>query len=137
MNKKTKKPVIYAFIDSQNLNLAIRDMGWKIDFARFRIYLNEKYGSKYVIYDTWIPTDYYAFVSNDETWEDVKERTQVREVEMKAALYLYLLTTISGRKFANKLKTKNVLKILESWGITEDVVSIFNLKKAILMIFKL
>lgn len=34
----------YAFIDSQNLNLAIRDAGWKLDFRRFRTYLKEKYG---------------------------------------------------------------------------------------------
>lgn len=34
----------YAFIDSQNLNLAIRDLGWRLDFARFRVYLAEKYG---------------------------------------------------------------------------------------------
>ncbi len=41
MNKKLKN---YAFIDSQNLNLAIQDQGWKLDFARFRVYLKEKYG---------------------------------------------------------------------------------------------
>lgn len=34
---------IYAFIDSQNLNLGIRDQGWKLDFARFRVYLKDKY----------------------------------------------------------------------------------------------
>ena len=34
----------YAFIDSQNLNLAIRELGWKLDFARFRIYLHDKFG---------------------------------------------------------------------------------------------
>lgn len=34
----------YAFIDSQNLNLAIRSLGWKLDFRRFRVYLAEKYG---------------------------------------------------------------------------------------------
>ena len=33
----------YAFLDSQNLNLAIRDLGWKLDFARFRVYLQERY----------------------------------------------------------------------------------------------
>lgn len=33
----------YAFIDSQNLNLAIREQGWRIDFRRFRIYLKENY----------------------------------------------------------------------------------------------
>jgi len=33
----------YAFIDSQNLNLSIRAQGWVLDFARFRIYLTDKY----------------------------------------------------------------------------------------------
>jgi len=33
----------YAFIDSQNLNLAIQDQGWKLDFKRFRKYLEDKY----------------------------------------------------------------------------------------------
>jgi len=39
---KQTKP-IYAFIDSQNLNLSIRSQGWKLDFKRFRIYLKDKY----------------------------------------------------------------------------------------------
>lgn len=34
----------YAFIDSQNLNLSIRALGWKLDYTRFRVYLAEKYG---------------------------------------------------------------------------------------------
>ncbi len=33
----------YAFIDSQNLHLSIRDSGWKLDLGRFRVYLREKY----------------------------------------------------------------------------------------------
>lgn len=33
----------YAFIDSNNLNLAIQELGWKLDFKRFRIYLKEKH----------------------------------------------------------------------------------------------
>ena len=33
----------YAFIDSQNLNLSIQRLGWKLDFGRFRVYLQEKY----------------------------------------------------------------------------------------------
>jgi len=33
----------YAFIDSQNLYLAILAQGWKIDLKRFRIYLKDKY----------------------------------------------------------------------------------------------
>lgn len=33
----------YAFIDSQNLNLAIQDLGWKLDFKKFRVFLKDKY----------------------------------------------------------------------------------------------
>jgi uncharacterized LabA/DUF88 family protein len=33
----------YAFIDSQNLNLSIREQGWVLDFHKFRLYLNRKY----------------------------------------------------------------------------------------------
>lgn len=34
----------FAFIDSQNVNLGIRDLGWKLDWKKFRVYLKEKYG---------------------------------------------------------------------------------------------
>ncbi len=33
----------FAFIDSQNLNLSILELGWKVDWKRFRVYLKEKY----------------------------------------------------------------------------------------------
>jgi uncharacterized LabA/DUF88 family protein len=37
------KPTVYAFIDSQNLNLGVRSLGWKIDYSKFRLYLRNKY----------------------------------------------------------------------------------------------
>ncbi len=42
-SKMKKKGNNYAFIDSQNLNLSIRELGWKLDFGRFRVYLKDKY----------------------------------------------------------------------------------------------
>lgn len=36
----------YAFIDSQNLNLGIQKLGWKLDYKKFRVYLAEKYKVK-------------------------------------------------------------------------------------------
>ncbi len=33
----------FAFIDSQNLNLSIKDQGWTLNFKRFRIYLKDKF----------------------------------------------------------------------------------------------
>lgn len=38
-----KKQNNFAFIDSQNVNLAIRDLGWQLDFKRFRRYLLDKH----------------------------------------------------------------------------------------------
>lgn len=34
---------MHAFIDSQNVNLSIREQGWKLDWKRFRIHLRETY----------------------------------------------------------------------------------------------
>ena len=34
----------YAFIDSQNVYLSIKSLGWKIDWRRLRKYLQEHYG---------------------------------------------------------------------------------------------
>lgn len=42
----TQKPTSannYAFIDSQNLNLGTQRMGWKLDWRKFRRYLEDKY----------------------------------------------------------------------------------------------
>jgi uncharacterized LabA/DUF88 family protein len=33
----------FAFIDSQNLNLGVMSQGWRLDFGRFRKYLEDKY----------------------------------------------------------------------------------------------
>ncbi len=51
--KKQKRRVIYAFIDSQNLNLGTSKniskdgkliyIGWKLDFKKFRQYLTDKF----------------------------------------------------------------------------------------------
>lgn len=40
---KKKEEIIFAFIDSQNLNLGVRSLGWKLDWRKFRQYLRDKY----------------------------------------------------------------------------------------------
>jgi uncharacterized LabA/DUF88 family protein len=48
--------ITYAFIDSQNLNLSILAQGWQLDFARFRVYLKDKYKvEKAYIFIGYIP----------------------------------------------------------------------------------
>lgn len=39
-----KKQAVSAFIDSQNLNLGVRSVGWQIDYKKLRLYLKNKYG---------------------------------------------------------------------------------------------
>lgn len=39
-----KKPRVYAFIDSQNVNVSTQKFGWKMDWRKFRRFLNDKYG---------------------------------------------------------------------------------------------
>ena len=41
--KKKSQEKVYAFIDSQNLNLGIKSQGWVLDFQRFRRLLQDKY----------------------------------------------------------------------------------------------
>lgn len=35
---------VFAFIDSQNLHLGVKEAGWTLDFRKFRLYLKNKYG---------------------------------------------------------------------------------------------
>ena len=43
MNIQKKKPIVYAFIDSQNLNLGIKSQKWILDWRKFIQYLRSKY----------------------------------------------------------------------------------------------
>lgn len=58
-----EKKKTFAFIVSQNVNLAIRELGWRLDFARFRVYLKDKFGvEKAYIFIGFMPSnqDLYA-----------------------------------------------------------------------------
>lgn len=33
----------FAYIDGANLDKALKDLGWKLDYARFKVWLSEKY----------------------------------------------------------------------------------------------
>jgi uncharacterized LabA/DUF88 family protein len=61
MRSKTNN---YAFIDSQNLNLAVRDQGWVLDFARFRKYLEDKYSvTKAFLFIGYLPDNEALYTS--------------------------------------------------------------------------
>lgn len=47
---------VYAFIDSQNLNVSVQKFGWKIDWQKFRKWLADRYGvSKAFMFIGYIP----------------------------------------------------------------------------------
>lgn len=59
-------PIIYAFIDSQNLYLGVKAQGWELDFKRFRVYLKEKHRvKKAFLFIGYIPRNWklYRFFS--------------------------------------------------------------------------
>lgn len=57
----------YAFIDSQNLNLATQDLGWKLNFRKFRVFLGDKYKVKKAFL-------FVGFVAeNEKMYESLKE----------------------------------------------------------------
>lgn len=60
-----RKEIIYAFIDSQNLYLGIRNAGWELDYHKFRNYLRTKYSvSKAYLFIGYIPenTNLYKYL---------------------------------------------------------------------------
>ena len=64
---KNRQLTVYAFIDSQNLNLGVKSQGWKLDFGKFRIFLEEKYSvKKAFLFIGYIPTNkkLYDYLKN-------------------------------------------------------------------------
>jgi len=56
MSPKNQKQRIYAFIDSQNLNLSVQKLGWKIDWRKFYAFLQAQYGvTKAFLFIGYIP----------------------------------------------------------------------------------
>ena len=59
----------YAFIDSQNVNLATRDQGWKLNWKRLRVYLKDKYKiSRVYIFIWFIPSNNKIYQYLQEVW---------------------------------------------------------------------
>jgi uncharacterized LabA/DUF88 family protein len=54
--EQSRKPAVFAFIDSQNLNVGTQKFGWKMNWVRFRKFLAEEYGvTKAYMFIGYIP----------------------------------------------------------------------------------
>lgn len=75
-----KNKIIYAFIDSQNLNLSVSNdledkkrkktiyRGWKLDFKKFYVYLKEKYKIKKAFVFIGYKKEYEKLYSSLKKW---------------------------------------------------------------------
>ncbi len=64
---RTDKPRVYAFIDSQNLNIGTQKFGWKMNWVKFRQFLADRYGvEKAFMFIGYIP-------ENEDLYEKMHE----------------------------------------------------------------
>lgn len=62
--RRKKSKGVYAFIDSQNLNVSVQKYGWKMNWKKFRQFLADKYGV----------TKAYMFIGYVPEHEDIYEK---------------------------------------------------------------
>lgn len=62
--KAKRSPRVFAFIDSQNLNIGVQKAGWKMDWRKFRQWLTDKYGV----------TKAFMFIGYVPEFEDIYEQ---------------------------------------------------------------
>lgn len=88
--RKPKPKNVYAFIDSQNLNLGTQKFGWKMDWRKFRLYLAEKYNV----------THAYMFIGymaeNEQLYEQLHDQGYL--IALKPTLEVTAPTTDTERK---------------------------------------
>lgn len=85
---------IYAFIDSQNLNMGTRSAGWNLDFGKFKLYLRNKYNvEKVFLFIGYIP-------KNNKLYE---------QLEKYGYILIYRPTLITNGKIKGNVDAELVL----------------------------
>lgn len=105
--KPTQAKANYAFIDSQNLNLGVQRVGWKMDWKKFRALLKEKYNvEKAFMFIGYVPDNEDLYKQMQEagytvvlkptvdmymTEEELKDERHVTKGNADAELVLYAM----------------------------------------------
>ncbi len=59
MRNKAKN---FAYIDGANLHKGVKDLGWRLDYKKFRVWLDEKYGvKKAYLFLGFLPINSYLY----------------------------------------------------------------------------
>jgi len=103
---KVNKQKIHAFIDSQNLNLGVLDMGWKLDFKKFLTYIKDKYKvNKAYLFIGYVPGNesIYSFLQESgyvlifkPTLEYKKKKNKITKGNVDAELVLHSMIQIKN-----------------------------------------
>lgn len=109
--QKPKQPN-YAFIDSQNLNLGVQRVGWKMDWKKFRQFLKDKYGvEKAYMFIGYVPDNESLYKQMQEagyvvvlkptvdmlmTEEELKDEKHVTKGNADAELVLYAMKELKS-----------------------------------------
>lgn len=103
----------YAFIDSQNLNLGIQKLGWKLDWRKFRQFLQDRYNvEKAFLFIGYLPDneelyeqmynagylvvlrptlEMYQKPKDNQTENDTEEKKHLTKGNVDAELVLYAM----------------------------------------------
>lgn len=104
-NKKQQKPEVkqppkanYAFIDSQNLNLGVQKMGWKMDWRKFRAFLKDTYNvEKAYMFIGYLP-------DNEKLYDQMHELGYL--IVLKPTLEMYQTEESEERRVEKEEKDK-------------------------------
>jgi len=128
--RRHNKNQIYAFIDSQNLNISIQHLGWKIDWRKFRQYLAEKYGiTKAFMFIGYVPEFENMYMQLHEAGYMVVLKPTFDMTRPRPEASENIDTQISSDKDEKRLTKGNIDADLVLWAMKE----INNYQKAVIV----
>ncbi|MBI4101067.1 NYN domain-containing protein [Candidatus Microgenomates bacterium] len=98
---KRRKIVNYTFIDSQNLNLGIRAQGWRLDWSRFKRYLQSQ----------WHVTKAYLFIGYIEEQEKM-----YKDLRAMGYTLVFKPTVTHGEEVKGNVDVELVLQVMSDWN---------------------
>ncbi len=128
--RRHNKNQIYAFIDSQNLNISVQHLGWKIDWRKFRQYLAEKYGiTKAFMFIGYVPEFENMYMQLHEAGYMVVLKPTFDMTRPRPEASENIDTQISSDKDEKRLTKGNIDADLVLWAMKE----INNYQKAVIV----
>ncbi len=100
--KYTKPKYNYAFIDSQNLHMGVQAQGWKLDFKRFKSYLQSRHNVSKA----------FLFIGYIEEQADMYQKLR----EMGYTLVFKPTVTSGEGEVKGNVDAELVLQVMKEWS---------------------